>query len=87
MQAQFAPLRAIWRKRGFDLDLGIGIALGYATLGAIGFGSGRAKQVPTLQRKASFPRIFQYPFLDHIGDLQVIFAHHHHVNVARDAVQ
>jgi class 3 adenylate cyclase len=26
-----------WRKLGFDLDLGIGIAQGYATIGAIGF--------------------------------------------------
>ena len=31
------PLRVAWKKRGFDLDLGIGIAQGYATLGAIGF--------------------------------------------------
>jgi class 3 adenylate cyclase len=37
MQAQFAPLRAAWKKRGYELDLGIGIAQGYATLGAIGF--------------------------------------------------
>jgi adenylate cyclase len=26
-----------WKKTGFDLDFGIGIAHGYATLGAIGF--------------------------------------------------
>lgn len=37
MQRQFAPLRAGWSKRGYDLDLGIGITQGYATLGAIGF--------------------------------------------------
>jgi class 3 adenylate cyclase len=37
MQQQFAPLRAAWKKRGFNLDLGIGITQGYATLGAIGF--------------------------------------------------
>jgi adenylate cyclase len=37
MQQQFAPLRDAWKKRGFDLDLGIGIAQGHATLGAIGF--------------------------------------------------
>jgi class 3 adenylate cyclase len=37
MQAQFVPLRTAWKKRGFELDLGIGIAQGYATLGAIGF--------------------------------------------------
>jgi class 3 adenylate cyclase/CheY-like chemotaxis protein len=37
MQEKFVPLRAAWKKRGFELDLGIGIAQGYATLGAIGF--------------------------------------------------
>jgi adenylate cyclase len=37
MQRDFVPLREAWRKRGFNLDLGIGIAQGYATLGAIGF--------------------------------------------------
>ena len=37
MQREFVPLRTAWRKRDFDLDLGIGIAQGYATLGAIGF--------------------------------------------------
>jgi len=26
-----------WRKRGYDLDVGIGIAQGYATIGAVGF--------------------------------------------------
>ena len=37
MQAKFVPLRTAWKKRGYELDLGIGIAQGYATLGAIGF--------------------------------------------------
>ena len=37
MQEKFVPLNAAWKKRGYDLDLGIGIAQGYATLGAIGF--------------------------------------------------
>ncbi len=37
MQHDFVPLRTMWKKRGYDLDLGIGIAQGYATLGAIGF--------------------------------------------------
>ena len=37
MQKEFTPLRAHWAKRGYDLDLGIGITQGYATLGAIGF--------------------------------------------------
>ena len=34
----FVPIAAHWKKRsGFDLGLGVGIAQGYATLGAIGF--------------------------------------------------
>lgn len=37
MQEKFVPLRMEWKKRGYGLDLGIGIAVGYATLGAIGF--------------------------------------------------
>ena len=37
MQRAFAPMRTEWRRRGFVLDLGIGIAHGHATLGAIGF--------------------------------------------------
>ena len=37
MQAAFVPLRQRWLKLGYELDLGIGIAQGYATLGAFGF--------------------------------------------------
>lgn len=37
LQADFGPLREGWRKRGYALDLGVGLAQGYATLGAIGF--------------------------------------------------
>ena len=37
MQAHFAPLRTQWQALGHDLDLGIGIAQGFATLGAFGF--------------------------------------------------
>ena len=37
LQERFAPLHDMWRKRGHELNLGIGIAQGYATLGAIGF--------------------------------------------------
>ena len=37
VQAAFPELRAPWRKRGYALDLGCGIAQGYATLGMIGF--------------------------------------------------
>jgi len=34
----FAPIAQHWkRKSGFDLGLGVGVAQGYATLGAIGF--------------------------------------------------
>jgi adenylate cyclase len=34
---RFQPLTEGWRKRGYELGLGIGIAVGYATLGRIGF--------------------------------------------------
>jgi class 3 adenylate cyclase len=37
MQEQFRPLRAQWSKLGYELDLGIGIAQGFATLGAFGY--------------------------------------------------
>ena len=32
-----AELTPRWRKRGYDLDFGAGIALGYATCGEVGF--------------------------------------------------
>jgi class 3 adenylate cyclase len=37
MQERIADLGRGWRKRGHELALGIGIAVGYATLGRIGF--------------------------------------------------
>ena len=37
MQERVAGLTESWRKRGYDLALGIGIAQGYATIGSIGF--------------------------------------------------
>ena len=37
MRARVAELATRWRKLGYDLDFGVGIAQGYATLGAIGF--------------------------------------------------
>ncbi|MFM7460293.1 MAG: adenylate/guanylate cyclase domain-containing protein [Burkholderiales bacterium] len=37
MCEQAAELRRRWAKRGFDLGLGIGVAHGFATVGAIGF--------------------------------------------------
>ena len=37
MQNRVAELMVGWRKRGHDLALGIGIAVGYATMGRIGF--------------------------------------------------
>jgi class 3 adenylate cyclase len=37
MQDGMARLGAGWRKRGYDLKMGIGIATGYATIGGIGF--------------------------------------------------
>jgi DNA-binding response OmpR family regulator len=37
MRERAGTLTAKWRKQGYELDLGIGIAQGYATIGAIGF--------------------------------------------------
>jgi class 3 adenylate cyclase len=37
MRERVEKLSAKWRRRGYDLALGIGIAQGYATIGAIGF--------------------------------------------------
>ena len=37
MQQRFKGLAAAWARRGYDLSLGIGIAQGFATIGAIGF--------------------------------------------------
>jgi class 3 adenylate cyclase len=37
MRDRVGELGARWRKRGHDLDVGIGIAQGFATIGAIGF--------------------------------------------------
>jgi adenylate cyclase len=40
MQREMAELSAGWHKRGYDLQMGVGIAQGFATIGGIGF-SGR----------------------------------------------
>jgi len=37
MRDRVRVLGVLWRKRGYDLAFGIGIAQGYATIGAIGF--------------------------------------------------
>ena len=37
MHEAFVPIGKHWEKRGYELALGVGIAQGYATLGAIGF--------------------------------------------------
>jgi class 3 adenylate cyclase len=37
MRERFRPLAAEWRRRGYGLGFGVGIATGYATLGRIGF--------------------------------------------------
>ena len=37
MQERFALLGEAWRRRGYQLGMGIGVAQGYATIGAIGF--------------------------------------------------
>ncbi|MFQ5898728.1 MAG: response regulator [Candidatus Methylomirabilia bacterium] len=37
MRDRVRKLTVKWRKQGYDLDFGVGIAQGYATIGAIGF--------------------------------------------------
>jgi adenylate cyclase len=37
MQERFATLAQGWHRRGYELAMGVGIAQGYATIGAIGF--------------------------------------------------
>jgi adenylate cyclase len=37
MRERVGELIGKWKRQGFDLDLGVGIAQGYATIGAIGF--------------------------------------------------
>lgn len=37
LRGEFTPLAARWRERGQTVGLSVGMALGYATLGAIGF--------------------------------------------------
>jgi len=37
MRERLTDLTTKWRKRGFDLGFGVGIAQGYATIGAVGF--------------------------------------------------
>jgi class 3 adenylate cyclase len=37
MRERFRELAGAWHRRGYELDLGIGIALGYATLGRVGY--------------------------------------------------
>jgi adenylate cyclase len=37
MRDRFAGLASGWRKLGYDLNFGVGLAVGYATLGRIGF--------------------------------------------------
>ena len=39
LREEMAELTAVWHKRGYDLDFGAGIALGYATCGEVGFES------------------------------------------------
>jgi adenylate cyclase len=37
MRDRFAELAAGWHRQGFELGLGLGVSVGYATLGRIGF--------------------------------------------------
>jgi adenylate cyclase len=39
LREEMTELTGVWQKRGYDLDFGAGIALGYATCGEVGFES------------------------------------------------
>ena len=45
MRTSIGALREKWFKRGYELDHGVGVAIGYATIGAIGF-EGRLDYTP-----------------------------------------
>jgi class 3 adenylate cyclase len=45
MRQRMGELTAIWRRHGYDLGFGLGITLGYATLGRLGF-EGRFEYEP-----------------------------------------
>jgi adenylate cyclase len=54
MRQRVAGLSANWRKRGWELGLGVGVAQGYATLGAIGFeGRGDYSAIGTVTNLAA----------------------------------
>ena len=57
LQGRVGALATGWRKRGYDLGLGVGIAVGHATLGRIGFegryGYGTAGAVVNLASRLS----------------------------------
>ena len=44
LREEMVGLTELWRKRGYDLDFGAGIALGYATCGEVGF-EGRSEEI------------------------------------------
>jgi hypothetical protein len=56
MHAAYEALAPVWRARGHELGLGIGIAMGYATIGAIGF-EGR-RDYAAIGTVMNFPRGF-----------------------------
>jgi len=45
IRTQMSVLLSVWAKRGYDVGYGVGVALGYATLGVIGF-EGRFDYAP-----------------------------------------
>jgi class 3 adenylate cyclase len=59
MRERVAPLTRAWRGRGYELDLGIGVAFGPATLGTVGFEDrlDHAAIGPVISRRASARRL------------------------------
>jgi class 3 adenylate cyclase len=54
MRERVHHLVRVWQKRGYDLALGVGIAQGYATIGAIGF-EGRWDYLAGLVLRGAIP--------------------------------
>jgi len=86
MRERFAALSQAWRKRGYELGLGIGIATGYATIGRIGF-EGRYDYGAVGTSVILAPRLSSAAKADEILISQrVMAAVEDHVEVEQEAV-